>query len=273
MTNRTVIAIALYKSWELHVVDVDAAFLNAKLKEVLYTEVPQGLDKEIDPGEYVMLLEKAVYGMVQAPNAWKKTLSEVLEKQGMVPPRVDPCLFYVKDKNGKVEGIMSVYVDDVLLAGPEHVVQEMKEKICKLFDIKDLGPIKKLLGVEYQRANDKLGEYLKLKLDDYLQTMREEVEAVVKDLNLKKVKTYEIPALSGSVLGKHDGEPLANLEYRWGVGKLLFGMKKVWPQVCNATHKLSSHLDNPGEEQLVGKSEQSIKAAEAKGTLRDNLRG
>jgi Reverse transcriptase (RNA-dependent DNA polymerase) len=56
-----------------------------------------------------MKLNKSLYGLVQAPYLWFYHCSNALEKVGLEPSQLDPCLF-----NGR--GIVAVlYVDDILL--------------------------------------------------------------------------------------------------------------------------------------------------------------
>ena len=78
-TLRTMFTITLIRSkdgWIIHVIDIDTAFLEVFLKETVWIEVPDGYEftfGEIDQAETVMLLEKAMYGLVQAPRAFYVT--------------------------------------------------------------------------------------------------------------------------------------------------------------------------------------------------------
>jgi hypothetical protein len=246
VTNRVVMAYALHQEdWELHVVDFDAAFLNAEVKEDLFIEVPEGLSKIIDGSKYVMKLNKAAYGIVQAPREWQKKLSDELVKQGLIASRVDPCLFYLKDKKGQVIGMVSVYVDDVLIAGSPKTITLLKNKMKESFAMKDLGKLSKLLGVQYKLKVDELGTYYDVSLEDYIAETYKEMLEVARRYGLPNVKG-EIPGTPGKTLEKTTVEQvIAQPEYRRCVGKLLFGMRKAWPHVCNAVRELSGHLDAP----------------------------
>ena len=55
--------------WTVEVIDIKTAFLEADLKEELWIEIPDGYEfafGEIDRARYVMLLLKAMYGLVLA---------------------------------------------------------------------------------------------------------------------------------------------------------------------------------------------------------------
>ena len=47
---------------------------------------------------------------------------------------------------------------------------------------------------------------------------------------------------------KHEGDLIEVTGYRSFVGKLLFAMKKAYPELANPVRELSSHMECPGEE-------------------------
>lgn len=68
-TIRTVLSVALSKSWCLHQLDVKNAFLHDNLDETVYMNQPLGFRHPQFP-YHVCLLEKSLYGLKQAPRAW-----------------------------------------------------------------------------------------------------------------------------------------------------------------------------------------------------------
>ena len=68
-TIRVLIALAAWKGWLLHQLDVKSAFLNGTLKEEVYVEQPQGFVTP-DQARKVYRLRKALYGLKQAPRCW-----------------------------------------------------------------------------------------------------------------------------------------------------------------------------------------------------------
>ena len=99
--------------WTIEVIDIGTAFLEAELKEDVWIEIPDGYEfafGEIDRTRYVMLLLKAMYGLVQAPRAFYEMFRKILtsEEVRMVQSKADPCLFYKQDGNGKLMAMMVI---------------------------------------------------------------------------------------------------------------------------------------------------------------------
>jgi hypothetical protein len=63
-----------------------------------------------------------------------------------------------------------------------------------------------------------------------------------------KAKVGATPGYPGTTLCKNTGATTNLEEYRSIVGKLMYYMTKIAPEICNATRELASHLSNPGEE-------------------------
>ncbi|WVZ17679.1 hypothetical protein V8G54_010661 [Vigna mungo] len=74
-TIRTVLSIALSKSWPIHQLDVKNAFLHGTLNETIYMHQPMGFKDSSHP-DYVCLLKKSLYGLKQAPRAWYKRFAD-----------------------------------------------------------------------------------------------------------------------------------------------------------------------------------------------------
>ena len=72
--------------------DVKSAFLNGKLEEEVYVAQPPGFEDPKNPDK-VFRLNKALYGIKQAPRAWYDTLKEFLMTKGFKPGSHDPTLF------------------------------------------------------------------------------------------------------------------------------------------------------------------------------------
>ena len=78
----------------------------------MWIEIPNGYEfafGEIDWTRYLMLLLKAMYGMVQAPRAFYETFRKILTSAEvrMVQSKVGLCLFYKQDGNRKLTAMIA----------------------------------------------------------------------------------------------------------------------------------------------------------------------
>jgi hypothetical protein len=151
------------EDWVLEMFDVEAAFLNAELDKPMYVEWPEGIvelgfltEKELE--KYCIQLDRAMYGNVDAPLQWMRTFSKYLKENGMTQSKVDPCLFYSKNANGEMDLLLTLFVDDTLVAGKRKRVQWLYAMIKKRFNIDILGKLKKLLGVWWTWHKDNNGQ-------------------------------------------------------------------------------------------------------------------
>ena len=68
-TIRTILCLAVTKSWPLRKLDIKNVFLNGILREEVYMTQPPGFEDPHRP-QHVCRLQKAIYGLKQAPRAW-----------------------------------------------------------------------------------------------------------------------------------------------------------------------------------------------------------
>ncbi|GJS87843.1 putative ribonuclease H-like domain-containing protein [Tanacetum coccineum] len=115
---------ASFMNFVVYQMDVKSAFLYGKIEEEVYVCQPPGFE---DPEflDRVYKVEKALYGLHQAPRAWYETLSTYLLENRFQRGTIDKTLFIKKVKGGillvqvmqKEDGIFSSqdkYVDEIL---------------------------------------------------------------------------------------------------------------------------------------------------------------
>ncbi|MBW0569800.1 hypothetical protein O181_109515 [Austropuccinia psidii MF-1] len=138
---RTLIAFAASNSLSFHQIDVKSAFLNAPLSETVYLSLPQGLKG--DNRKSFLCLNKAIYGLKQAPLAWYEKLKLWLLSVGFKACILDPCVFHRKEKESLW---LYIHVDDIAIFGKE--VEGFKAEISSEFEIKDIGTADLMLGIK-----------------------------------------------------------------------------------------------------------------------------
>ena len=160
---------------------------------------------------------------------------------GLTQSEVDPCIFY---KKGQILLMCAVFVDDTLVTGFEQEVKKFYAEFQKHYKIEILGRLAKHLGVTWTWDKEDGNTVLKASMP----AMEAEIIAMVEEQLGKKLKEQPTPGYPGKILAKHDGEPVDLDAYRSIVGKLLYFMTKVAPELANACRELSSHMANPGPE-------------------------
>nr|GEU69873.1 hypothetical protein [Tanacetum cinerariifolium] len=83
---------AANKNMTIYQMDVNTAFLNGGLSEVVYVSQPEGFVDQDNP-THVYRLKKALYGLMQALRAWYDMLSSFILSQEFFKGAVDPTLF------------------------------------------------------------------------------------------------------------------------------------------------------------------------------------
>ena len=88
--------LALMNNWEMEVVDIETAFLYGILDEEIFMKIPEGLDIykgcDFDEDE-CLVLDKAIYGLVQAARQFHKRLTKAMEEDmGFDKCLADECL-------------------------------------------------------------------------------------------------------------------------------------------------------------------------------------
>jgi hypothetical protein len=91
---RIIFALSItHKNTRLEQLDVKTAFLNAYVNEDVYMEAPEGMNVKSDE---VLKLNKALYGIKQAPKEWNNDINNYIVKElGFVQCVKDTCV-YVK---------------------------------------------------------------------------------------------------------------------------------------------------------------------------------
>ena len=89
---RLFLAFAAFKGFKVYQLDVKSTFLYGKVREVVYVNQPPGFSDPNYP-DRVYRLDKALYGLHQAPRAWYETLSTHLLENGFERGQIDSTLF------------------------------------------------------------------------------------------------------------------------------------------------------------------------------------
>ncbi|GJX15466.1 retrovirus-related pol polyprotein from transposon TNT 1-94 [Tanacetum coccineum] len=120
---RLFLAYASFKDFEVYQMDVKSDFLYRKIEEEVYVCQPPGFE-DLDFPDILYKVEKALYGLHQAPKAWYETLSTYLLDNGFQRRKIDKTLFIKRHKGDIL--LVQVYVDDIIFGST-------KKELCNAF--------------------------------------------------------------------------------------------------------------------------------------------
>ncbi|GJS27984.1 putative ribonuclease H-like domain-containing protein [Tanacetum coccineum] len=190
--------------------DVKSAFLYGTIEEEVYVcqspsfEDPQFLDK-------VYKVEKALYGLHQAPKAWYKTLSTYLLENGFRRGTIYKTLFIKKDKGDIL--LVQVYVDDIIFGSTnKSLCVEFEQMMYKRFQMSSIGELTFFLGLQVKQKDDGIF----ISQDKY-------VADILKKFDFVTVKTASTPIETNKALLKDDEAEDVDVHlYRSMIGSLMY---------------------------------------------------
>ncbi|CAE7884699.1 RE1 [Symbiodinium microadriaticum] len=119
-SKHVILSICASKGWVIWGADIKTAFLSGDQSDrQLYFRPPPEVRELMNlSDDDVLRLNKAAYGLAEAPRAWFLRLTRELLAVGLTVSQLDPCVFCLRD-NGTNElvGICGVHVDDLLGGG------------------------------------------------------------------------------------------------------------------------------------------------------------
>jgi hypothetical protein len=84
---RMILSVAVTNGWSHRQLDVQNAFIHGVLEEEIYMQQPLGYEDKESP-HFVCKLDKAIYGVKQAPRVWYSRLSSSCKSLGLFHPKV-----------------------------------------------------------------------------------------------------------------------------------------------------------------------------------------
>ncbi|KAM3067034.1 hypothetical protein ACMFMG_012223 [Clarireedia jacksonii] len=230
---RVLLAIGAYEDLEIKQVDVVSAYPRAKLHATIYAKVPLGL--EGCPEGRVLSLKRPLYGLKQSGREWYIEACSGFKKLGFQPLYSDPSVF----RNPESGMLIGLYVDDMLILGPVlREVQEVIKGISGLWQIKDLGNVGVILGLQVTR--DREAKTLKLTQGAYIKDL-------IARFKLEAAKPISLPVADRNGLTKGEAnEPQADQAlYQSAIGGLLWCAKGTRPDITYVVGQLSQHCSEP----------------------------
>ncbi|KAH9659037.1 Integrase catalytic domain-containing protein [Citrus sinensis] len=228
--------------------DIKTAFLHGELEEEIYMLQPEGF-AETGKENLVCRLNKSLYGLKQAPRCWYKRFDSFIMSLGYNRLSSDHCAYYKRFEDNNFI-ILLLYVDDMLVAGPnKDRIQELKAQLAREFEMKDLGPANKILGMQIHR--DRNNRKIWLSQKNYL-------KKILRRFNMQDCKSISTPLpvnfkLSSSMCPSNEVErkEMSRVPYASAVGSLMFAMICTRPDIAQAVGAVSRYMANLGGEHWI----------------------
>ena len=135
----------------------------------------------------------------------------------------------------------------MLVAGPNNDrIKELKAQLAREFEMKDLGPTNKILGMQIYR--DRNNRKIWISQKNYL-------KKILQRHKMQDCKPISTPLpinfkLSSSISPNNEAErmEMSRVSYASAVGSLMFAMVCTRPDIAQAVGAISRYMANPGKE-------------------------
>ena len=163
------LAIAANEDFKIISADIKSAFLQGKSLERKVYVIPP---KEAKQDGNLWLLQRGAYGLIDGSRLFYLQLKEKLEELGLKKVSGDSALF-TYHKDGKLDGIVCVHVDDLLLLGNDAFMTLVNQKLFKIFKFSKVEKDKfKYLGCEVVKHDN--GD-ISINQNEYIRNVQEVV--------------------------------------------------------------------------------------------------
>jgi hypothetical protein len=239
---RLILSIVAKQDLELFQMDVKTAFLNGELDEEIYMAQPAGFEAKVHERK-VCRLKRSIYGLKQSSRQWYLRFHDSITSFGFEMIEEDHCMYLKRSKRSIL--ILSLYVDDILLAGNDmDSIVTTKKWLSSTFEMKDMGEANFVLGVKITRDHSK--KLLSLSQGTY-------IKKILERFHMHNSKPIDTPMEKGCILSldqcpKNDEEKnqMSKVPYASAIGSLMYAMLCTRPDICFAVSMVSRYQSNLG---------------------------
>ncbi|KAG8496957.1 hypothetical protein CXB51_008164 [Gossypium anomalum] len=194
---------------------------------------------------------------LDSPRQWYNRFDSFMTSHNFKRSSFDSCVYFKKNSDGSFVYLL-LYVDDMLIvAKNKGKIKKVKAQLSEEFEMKDLGPAKKILGMEILRDRKASKLYL---------SQKRYIEKVLCRFNMQSAKPISTPLaahfrLSSALSPQSDDEIeyMSHVTYSSAMGSLMYDMVCSRPNLSYAVSAVSRYMVNPGYVFTIGGCEISWK--------------
>ncbi|GJS61239.1 retrovirus-related pol polyprotein from transposon TNT 1-94 [Tanacetum coccineum] len=207
---RLFLAYASFKDFVVYQMDVKSAFLYEKIEEEVYVCQPPGFEDPNFPDK-VYKVEKALYGLHQAPRAWYETLSSYLLDNGYHRGQIDKSLFIKRHEDDIL--LIQIYVDDIIFGSTKKEMSvEFEKTMHRRFQMSYMGELTFFLGLQVKQKDNGIF----IRQDKY-------VAEILMKFDFATIKTASTPIEPNKTLLKDEEADDVDVHlYRLMIGLLMY---------------------------------------------------
>ena len=183
-------------------------------------------------------LKKALYGLKQEPMTWSDSIDNFLTSLGFTKSKEDSNLYYKVEYGNPV--MLLLYVDDLFVTGMDELIADTKIKLAAKFEMKYLGMMHYLLGMEVWQSADGIfygqGKYAV----DILQRFR-----------MMECKEMATPMASNlNLLNDGSSETVDAIMYRQTIGSMMY-LTNMRLDICFTVNTLRNFMTDMRHVHLI----------------------
>jgi histone deacetylase 1/2 len=150
MIVKMLLAYAINNNFWVSALDVENAYLNAKVDKEIYMHQPEGAVDQKHPNN-ICKLEKSLYGLKQAAKLWHDHLSAILCSNQLIQDINEPTLFHNQERTI----VINTFVDDMLALWKDaRAWEDLAQGLRKSLRIKVANNPSLFLGMTLKWTND-----------------------------------------------------------------------------------------------------------------------
>ncbi|CAD7938064.1 unnamed protein product [Amoebophrya sp. A25] len=267
--SRLVLIEAARRGWDIIPYDVGNASIRASIDRTVLISLPkQWRDGQEDHG--ARSLPRALYGLPMSPRLWQKQYAKDLQEMGFEDSRLNPGIWTMRDSSGELIAMLSVYVDDCILAAKD------KELTTDLVDkLHALHPLSK---IKMDEVTDKDGTWLHfdtLGADVFYNAQKKSARITVETYLKKMLKTFGMencsslpaPAFDEALL--YQDSPQIEFNTRQVTGSLQWADTVARPDLAQVTNCLARAANRPPTKAIAAACKRVLRYV--KGSLGEGL--